>query len=1527
MTHQEIDLGLFKLPKSEIENNCMCYIRTISDLHSKLDYKKAAKYIDLLPERMDINTEKYEAVMMLRNGDIPNTMPKENIYREEVSWHGDEGMSSKGHKDYLDKLGRHFMNKIRSMIAANIERKNKVQVDELYSEVVQHLNMAKDRCASFKGRKGILNEIKQYVLGMTDKPLVLHGASGNGKTSIMTKAVSMLPSWMKEKGKYIETITILRCCGTSPASSNIQQLLKSLCHQMTYATGQYRHLIPTDYKEIKKYFTDFVYGGEFGGIMFIFLDALDQLNPDEGALKLDWVPARLANNVKLIVSTLPEDHGLLSKLKNKIPQESHFIEVPPLEESTCMRILDNWLSNSKRQITFHQRKVVKNVIAQCQNPLFLKLTFDEILSWRSYTEVDDLSLGWCVEDCIDKLFDHLEEKHGKTFVAHALSYITASRGGIGQSEMEDILSLDDEVLNSIFIFWEPPIRRIPASLWSRLHHDIASYLVGREINETEVLYWYHRQFIEASARRYLGNAEQNEKIHGLMAEYYMGTWSGQNSKPHTYEDPLAKRKKVPKKTASAIRHVPVQPLLFDNSKRYNIRKLNQLPYHLYNAGKLQELNKEVFFNFSWLHAKLAACSIQPVIADYNMVDAPDVNLVADCLRMSEAALVEDVNVLGVEITGRLLPHAVQHPRIKMLIQKCDLNASRYCPLVANWQAYTTPGGPLQYVCEPEHDIRSDIDVDIIQSKDTLLLTAKPFYSSRMQIWDVTQGEPKPEMTLPKGSEVYPTLNGDYINLIKNNRFLQTFSIESGELYGEVEFGHGNIGDVAVANRYVVIRFDQGPGPAIVDIIARANITRLRYQCDAIALSEDDKYMVCNKGYILMLHELPVLEKARLLVKASNIPVKITFSRSKSPQIYVLYQDKRIQVIDFDLPNKKAKRTDIVQDFEIQDFKLSHKQELLMARAGRCLFFFYTKDRSFAYRIQEMPSGAFVEKLSKFKEAGFTLDDKLVVAARYTYLGVWETKTGRPLRLLQSSVSPIEKLFTSEIVNKTITLLKDNSIQVWNMDNLESEVMHLNALVKGEVAYLDVSSSGQRLVASALNTSVAKIFNNDTGECEWSLVHDYNDTNKITKVQMSPLGLYAMTYGRCHDVPHHERPWGALNEVKLWSMETGQTVMEISRIRHVVWDPTEQRLVMFLCRSYSHHDWLVKAYDAIIYEYATGQQKHLVVPPGSFVGEPVITMNGKYLAFILQSTEREPEDYKKRKCELSVHLYTYSFHGQWNGFNKFSIRDILTRVSEADVFLDIKALTENMVLVTYAKQVKHYKVTTDGIIDRSPESDKGAFTFDISRSAFIQRFDDILQPTTDLSKLVVSGNGLVVMDEDYNIIHIASGEVLSKAQFLRQVAAPGSIQFIQNGKYYTLITANRRELHVYRIGNDKPAARLFIHGTASCLAVGKGDRLIAVGCVDGRVMVFTAIQGLPDAYRELIMHLPSRTGSQGKPKSLLSQDRVTAHSDMHDLYRLSLRTKLEHAEQNKKSPAFKSLGHAVHFTSAMHKVNSKACVIQ
>lgn len=52
----------------------------------------------------------------------------------------------------------------------------------------------------------------------------------------------------------------------------------------------------------------------------------------------------------------------------------------------------------------------------------------------------------------------------------------SARNGLSESELEDILSCDDDVLNDVYQYWKPPLRRLPPLLMARLRTDLQQYL-------------------------------------------------------------------------------------------------------------------------------------------------------------------------------------------------------------------------------------------------------------------------------------------------------------------------------------------------------------------------------------------------------------------------------------------------------------------------------------------------------------------------------------------------------------------------------------------------------------------------------------------------------------------------------------------------------------------------------------------------------------------------------------------------------------------------------------------------------------------------------------------------------------------------------------------------------------------------------------------------------------------------------------------------------------------------------------------
>ncbi|ELT97481.1 hypothetical protein CAPTEDRAFT_103793, partial [Capitella teleta] len=236
----------------------------------------------------------------------------------------------------------------------------------------------------------------------------------------------------------------------------------------------------------------------------------------------------------MVLSTLPRECDVLDTLKALIPDTSNFLQILPLGRQLSYDLIQEWLSQRSRSLSDQQMQIVSSALNRCSLPLYTRLIFEEICRWSSYSPLDQVRLELTVKGVINTLFDRLEKYHGRTFVRHVLSYLTASKNGLSDMELEDVLSLDDTVLNDVFVHWLPPVRRIPPLLWPRLHNELSCYIIKREANGIMVYFWYHRQFISVARERYLSDIGHRLYIHSSLAHYFQGTWGAGGRKAFRY---------------------------------------------------------------------------------------------------------------------------------------------------------------------------------------------------------------------------------------------------------------------------------------------------------------------------------------------------------------------------------------------------------------------------------------------------------------------------------------------------------------------------------------------------------------------------------------------------------------------------------------------------------------------------------------------------------------------------------------------------------------------------------------------------------------------------------------------------------------------------------------------------------------------------------------------------------------------------------------------------------------------------------
>lgn len=104
-------------------------------------------------------------------------------------------------------------------------------------------------------------------------------------------------------------------------------------------------------------------------------------------------------------------------------------------------------------LTPTQRQQVLDAFAQCPLPLYLRLAYNESRRWTSYSPAVDTSLPPTLPGLIGVFMNRLIRVHGQRLVEHACMYIAVARDGVSFSELEDLLSLDDDVLNDVFQYW------------------------------------------------------------------------------------------------------------------------------------------------------------------------------------------------------------------------------------------------------------------------------------------------------------------------------------------------------------------------------------------------------------------------------------------------------------------------------------------------------------------------------------------------------------------------------------------------------------------------------------------------------------------------------------------------------------------------------------------------------------------------------------------------------------------------------------------------------------------------------------------------------------------------------------------------------------------------------------------------------------------------------------------------------------------------------------------------------------------
>ncbi len=255
--------------------------------------------------------------------------------------------------------------------------------------------------------------------------------------------------------------------------------------------------------------------------ILIFIDGVDQLKDDEN---FEWLPSALPSSVKLVISALKdenykEDSRCFQSLKNKI---DNLKEIPKFNEPLIL--VKALLKKDSRTLQRDQKACFLKQYRKVKIPLYISISVQEMKHLKSTDNVvnnpqnkreKQQSLKSTQRGIIEEFIVNLSKvyHHNAEFVQKVLGYIYASKDGLSESELLQLIATDEKFVEQMApeTWHENPTKELPIVHWSRLYNQIKPFLSLKTQDGEELMYFFHREF-ENVVRNLSSQKEEHEAI-------------------------------------------------------------------------------------------------------------------------------------------------------------------------------------------------------------------------------------------------------------------------------------------------------------------------------------------------------------------------------------------------------------------------------------------------------------------------------------------------------------------------------------------------------------------------------------------------------------------------------------------------------------------------------------------------------------------------------------------------------------------------------------------------------------------------------------------------------------------------------------------------------------------------------------------------------------------------------------------------------------------------------------------------------
>jgi NACHT domain len=384
------------------------------------------------------------------------------------------------------------------------------RLDTLDQTAADHEAYAASRRSLYFGREDYALQLVAHVEG-DGPPLVITGDAGVGKSALIANWTHF---WNQRRP---ETPILIHSIGAAPDTTEWMPMLRRLLREF-HRTFAIPIEIPDAPAALRVAFANALHMVAARSRVVLVIDGLDQLEDQQGALDLDWLPPVIPSNIRLIVSA-HTGRPWADLQKRAWP----VLTVKPLTKQERESLIVAYLARHQKTIAplFVQRIAAA---PPCGNALYLTTLLNELRSIGRRDELDmyddfEERLAWYLEavDPLELYAKALERWEidavargalSEDLAGESLTRLWAARRGLSESEL----------LESLGSLKAP----FPQDIWSPLSAAMGDALVNRN----GLLTLAHPLLRQAVCDAYLSHIDDRRSVHLTLATFFYGQPKG-----------------------------------------------------------------------------------------------------------------------------------------------------------------------------------------------------------------------------------------------------------------------------------------------------------------------------------------------------------------------------------------------------------------------------------------------------------------------------------------------------------------------------------------------------------------------------------------------------------------------------------------------------------------------------------------------------------------------------------------------------------------------------------------------------------------------------------------------------------------------------------------------------------------------------------------------------------------------------------------------------------------------------------------